>query len=62
MIFSDIITFRLEEPDLIYVEAGYPGNREVFTGEDLRNNQDLIKYMGKDNKLIKIKISTGHNE
>lgn len=62
MIFSSIITFRLEEPGFIYMKAGYPGNLEIFTGDDLRNNQELINYMGNDNKLIKIKTSTGHNE
>lgn len=48
----DIITLRIEEPNMVYMELGYPASPEHFSGEDLRNDLRLINQLEKDNKLI----------
>lgn len=48
----DIITLRIEEPNILYLELGYPASPEHFTGEDLRNELRIINQLEKDNKLI----------
>ena len=52
MALFDIITLRIEEPNILYVELGYPASPEHFTGEDLRNDLRIINQLEKDNKLI----------
>jgi len=54
MALFNIITLRIEEPNIVYMELGYPASSEHFTGEDLRNDLRLIKQLEKDNKLIEI--------
>uniref|UniRef100_UPI003216847B hypothetical protein n=1 Tax=uncultured Draconibacterium sp. TaxID=1573823 RepID=UPI003216847B len=54
MALFDIVTLRIEEPNIVYMELGYPASPEHFTGEDLRNDLRLIKQLEKDNKLIEI--------
>jgi len=51
----DIITFRIKEPCYILIELGYPAvPKSEFTGKDLRNDQQIIERLKKDNKLIEI--------
>lgn len=52
MAHYDIITLRIEEPNILYLELGYPASSEHFTGEDLRNDLRIINQLEKDNKLI----------
>ena len=55
MIYDEVITFSLKQPDMICMELGYPASPNHFRGEDLRNNLKLINLLKKDNKLIEIK-------
>lgn len=48
----DIVTLRIKEPNIVYMELGYPVSPEHFSGEDLRNDLRLINQLEKDNKLI----------
>jgi hypothetical protein len=50
---NDILTFLLYEPDLVYITLGYPSS-DHFTGEDLRNDERILRQMEADNKLIEI--------
>lgn len=51
--YDDIITFRLAEPNLVYITLGYPPSN-LFTGKDDRNDSRLINQLKKDNKLLEI--------
>jgi len=52
--YFDVVTFRLQEPNRIYLELGYPASPNLFTGEDHRNDLQLINYLKEDNKLIEL--------
>jgi hypothetical protein len=47
------ITFILGEPNLVYIELGYPSPYH-FSGIDYRNDSRIIAHLKKDSKLIEI--------
>ena len=52
--YFNIITFILIEPNLVYIELGYPPSTLYFTGIDYRNDPKIITQLRNENKLIEI--------
>lgn len=52
--YSDIFTFWMKNPDLIYITLGYPSSPEHFAGEDYRNNEKIINSLKNENKIISL--------
>ena len=52
----NIITFKVQKPNLVFVQLGYPPETPInmFTGQDLRNDPRLIEQLKDENKLIKL--------
>jgi hypothetical protein len=56
MLYTDIVTFKVEMPNKVFIQLGYPPGipKRFFTGIDKRNDQRLIERLKEDNKLIEI--------
>ncbi len=52
--YTDIITFWMESPNLVYITLGYPPSPEHFIGEDLRNDERLLNFLKQENKIFSL--------